>query len=297
MFREGLFKAIKFCGSQQALADALGVTQPYINQLLNRDPNIPDLYAIEIHILTQGNVSLEELSPNSNRIHQLIESCAFYHKFPTKLLHINEIKIENIPCPIHRNGELSLFIFQNDFLPLPILVDTQNRLLTCKCRILANILCKNKKIAVHQINLSDVILGKKSISALIDRLPISERVLVAMAIERELRNRLGRRPILHPGEQNLDIKFKNLTEKKLKNVDIYPHIPAGIKSRTIASKIGKFNSDFLYRQAKFVIEHGIPELIQAMDDEKLSISKAKQMAVSPPEAQYEYITKLTKQIS
>lgn len=70
---EGLFKAIKFFGSQQMLANAIGATQRMISNWLNREKRIPYQYAIKIFYLTNGSISLHELAPENFELNCKIE--------------------------------------------------------------------------------------------------------------------------------------------------------------------------------------------------------------------------------
>jgi len=56
-------KAIKFCGGQVALAEALGISQAAVSQWLRGGrPSLP--HAIQIVRLTGGEVSIADLRPD-----------------------------------------------------------------------------------------------------------------------------------------------------------------------------------------------------------------------------------------
>lgn len=61
---EALRKVVEIAGSQRALAEMLGVTQPTISCWLNRDKRIGALYAIPCDLFTRGEVSVHELRPD-----------------------------------------------------------------------------------------------------------------------------------------------------------------------------------------------------------------------------------------
>ena len=65
-----LQKAIRYFGSQRALALALKTTSTRINNWLNRDKTIPFEYAIAIEKLTNGTINRYELAPYANWLHK-----------------------------------------------------------------------------------------------------------------------------------------------------------------------------------------------------------------------------------
>lgn len=57
-------KAIKACGTQQALADAVGVTQSFVSQWLNGERPVPSTKCRAIEVATDGAVTAAELRPD-----------------------------------------------------------------------------------------------------------------------------------------------------------------------------------------------------------------------------------------
>ena len=55
----------------------------------------------------------------------------------------------------------------------------------------------------------------------------------------------------------------------------------GMSTLNIAAKQAGFGSDFTYRQAKSVVDNGVPELIEALDKEKISYNRAADIAKLP----------------
>lgn len=91
----------------------------------------------------------------------------------------------------------------------------------------------------------------------------SERVEIGKALEAELGERRGR-----PTEI----------------VQNFAQLP-GEKTRDMAAKAAGFGNAETYRQAKKVVEEGAPELIEAMDSGKVSVSAAATIAEAPKEQQ------------
>ncbi len=292
MHLNGLYKAIKYFGSQQALASTVGVTQQTVSLWLNRDEKIPTLFAFKIFAAVKGLIPLDELSSDATSICQLFDSVRFFQKFPQILLPIDEINVSEMNCPIYLNQEFLVFDLNNEMLLRPILVDSSRRVITCSCRIHANRMLKNKSIFVHKINLPDVIAGRISIAALIQTLPVSEQVAVGKAIERELGNRQGKRTDLLP-HKSAEVSKSNGSER-FKFLQDNLEARHGSETRVVAARIAGFSSHFLYGEAKEVTEKGISSLIQAMDNQKLSISKAKKIAQLPQDEQRQIVLDISK---
>lgn len=76
----GLLKAIRYFGTQRALAEALGVKQQSISHWLNRENSIPYTQVLKIVCVTQGSVTFEELAPDhplNENLHRLL---TLYHQ-------------------------------------------------------------------------------------------------------------------------------------------------------------------------------------------------------------------------
>ena len=127
---------------------------------------------------------------------------------------------------------------------------------------------KNKYTSVT-IDIEAMILEIRLIATMQDLIPISERVAIAINIENKLGKHQGRR--------------RDLASDRSKTPDIPDKFLAlcsevnGVTD-AIAAKLAKFSSRDTYRRAKVVVTKGIPELIQAMDNKKISISKAASIA-------------------
>lgn len=71
--QRGLFKAIRYFGSQKGLAKLLEVRQQAISHWLNRQSSIPYHQAIKIVYATKGYVTAEELAPGNSLNHVISE--------------------------------------------------------------------------------------------------------------------------------------------------------------------------------------------------------------------------------
>ena len=60
MHKRGLFKAIRYFGSQRALGKAIGVKQQIISRWLNHPLTIPFEYVLKVCVKTKEQITLEE---------------------------------------------------------------------------------------------------------------------------------------------------------------------------------------------------------------------------------------------
>jgi len=102
-------------------------------------------------------------------------------------------------------------------------------------------------------------------------------VAIGQAIDEEIGNRRGQRTDLKSDEQG-DLLGRGLVEN-------FPQVETGQKTREVAAEKAGFGNEKTYRDAKSVVEHAEPELIDAMDREEIAISTAAKLATAPPETQ------------
>lgn len=63
-FKEHIRRAITICGSQKALADKIGLSQPGISWLLGEAKQVSAEIAVKIEKATEGQVSRSDLRPD-----------------------------------------------------------------------------------------------------------------------------------------------------------------------------------------------------------------------------------------
>lgn len=274
MSQTGLIKAIKYFGSQGKLAKVLGVTQQAVNHWLNCEQEIPLKQMLRILMVCEGYVTLNDFVTEPDRLqemHKMLYLINLYDHFPAIKISIHNIQVNQSFCSIYQDKN---FLFDNPeqfATARPLLVDTNNHLITCICRLRAHQQAGNKKILVHPIHLQEVLQGKISLNNLLMQFPISEKISIGMALEQTLGNRQGQRNDL-PQLQHISTE-----------------VTRGVQTRTITAKLIGFKNHFLYVEAKFVMQKGIAELIQAMDSQLLTISKAKKIAELPVDEQYQLL--------
>jgi ParB-like chromosome segregation protein Spo0J len=159
----------------------------------------------------------------------------------------------------------------------PIGIDRRRRLIFGGRRLMACLTYLNwKTIPAVTLNLESILRGQYSENEFRKQFLASERKAIGQAIEQEeLAHRKKGRPAKNP------VAGKAVPKKK---VDHGPPFREG-KTRDIAGKRAGFKSGKQYERVKKVVDQGAPELIQAMDQEDVSITAAATIAVLPKEEQ------------
>lgn len=150
---KGLHKAIRYYGSQKALAKSLGCLRQNVTNWLNRDEKITDPYALlKLFENLKGAIPLHELTTHADALVRLISKVILYHQCPAIELPLKAIQV-SITCPIYP-GELPFLHepLHPHNLSLPILIDQNQQLITCECRIRTHAIERQQKILVHQIH-------------------------------------------------------------------------------------------------------------------------------------------------
>ena len=114
---------------------------------------------------------------------------------------------------------------------------------------------KKKTITAHIVDVESIVSGEYAENEIRKDFTTSERVAIAKAIEKKIGNRQGQR-----------------TDKTLR--ENIPEVAHGRRTREIAAEKAGFGNDKTFRQAAKVVKNGTPQLIQAMDDGRVSISAA-----------------------
>jgi DNA-binding transcriptional regulator YdaS (Cro superfamily) len=63
-----LLKAVKLIGSQQKLADKLGISRKVVNNWLNAGIDIPLKHALQIEVFTNGSIKAVHLNPDNKDV-------------------------------------------------------------------------------------------------------------------------------------------------------------------------------------------------------------------------------------
>ena len=124
-------------------------------------------------------------------------------------------------------------------------------------------------IPARVVSIDSIVLGEYAENEVRKDFTPSEKVAIGVAVEKIIGNRSGQRTDLgdHQPVQN------------------FAQVNCGDKTRDIVANKAGFGNHTTYQQAKSVVEKGAPELVQAMDEKRVSISSAAEVATLPEEEQ------------
>lgn len=146
----------------------------------------------------------------------------------------------------------------------PIGIDSGYRLVFGERRLRACLSLGWEKIPVRTVHLDSILQGELAENEFRKDFTPSERVAIGEAIERELGSRLG-------------------ANQHSEGPENFPD-PKG-DTRDIAAKAAGFGNGKTYEQAKRVANEAAPELVQAMDEGRASVSGAAALLVLPKDQQ------------
>ena len=146
----------------------------------------------------------------------------------------------------------------------PIGIDSGYRLVFGERRLRACLSLGWEKIPVRTVHLDSILQGELAENEFRKDFTPSERVAIGEAIERELGSRLG-------------------ANQHSEGPENFPD-PKG-DTRDIAAKAAGFGNGKTYEQAKRVANEAAPELVQAMDEGRASVSGALALLVLPKDQQ------------
>lgn len=144
----------------------------------------------------------------------------------------------------------------------PIGIDSGYQLVFGERRLRAFKLLGRTTIPARFVNLDSLIKGELAENDCRKDFTPSERVAIGEAIEDELRGRVGNPNLQSPIPEN------------------FPELPKG-DARDLVAKATGFGNGKTYEQAKKVTNEAAPELVQAMDDGRASVSAAALLLTLP----------------
>ncbi len=280
-----LLRAIKILGSRQEIIKMLGITRQRLNAWLNGNVAMGYEYALALEHLTCGQVTATELVPEKIHVLKKLKinfnhplTCLIRKQVPISSIKISECSnkqlndIENLTADIKKHG-----LFR------PIVMDANNALIFGNRRLLAHKFLEKNTIAALVLSLDMLLKDEDAGYELKRYFTLSELVAIGTALENMLGKRQGQRNDLSLRPQSDKVSTKqqnNLSHRQ--NLD-------QVKGRTdtLLAHLLKFGNKGTYRQAKKVVQTGIRQLITAMDEEKVSISAAAEIAVLSFDKQYQ----------
>lgn len=141
-----------------------------------------------------------------------------------------------------------------------VLVFGERRLLACRDVL------GLREIEARTVNVTSIVEGERDENEVRKDFTSSERVAIGRAIESQIGNRQGQRT-----DKGLPVNLPEVAKHKETR-------------RTAAEKAG-FGSETAYRQAKTVVDKGIPELVEKVDRGEIAVSAAAIIAAKPAPSQ------------
>lgn len=267
MFINSLNKVINYFGSTTQVARILGVKQQSVSDWRRGRSGVPLDIALHLNMLTCGEVDWKEL-------------VTFETVYRLKDLRLSLKEAGIYPCEL-TNVLLNRIIIQDSLLHpknqyfyrsrSPCV--NENYTLIFGYEVFSSFREKNKKtIPCWKLSLEKLAEGKYLTDDLIRTFLNSELTAIGFALESFLGNRQGKRTDL------LNNRLKNDISKQ--PVENFPQveIKQGTKTRDFVSKRLGFKNARTYEHAKKILLSGCSELIEQVDQKKISISRAANLA-------------------
>lgn len=286
-----LDKAIYSLGSVKNMAKKLGIHREHIYAWIKGMSKIPLEYALQIEFLTGGEINWKDLVPLHivQRLKHLSLRLPKVDLPPCELVYValERIKSEKYALTITEQDESILLHKQR-----PICVDEGNRLIFGEKVFYSYKRHAKRTIPAWRLSLVDLAKGHYSSELFLKSFLISERVAIGMVLEKFFGNRQGYRSDLISKKNLLTT---NMTKKKqLMNINAQVSQEKSMPMRQlIADRLG-FGSHFTYQNAKKIIRYAGAELIEQVDKQKISISKAAKLCSGLPDKTIERKITLSK---
>lgn len=158
----------------------------------------------------------------------------------------------------------------------PVGIDSAYRLVFGERRLRAFRHLGREEIPARFVNLDSLLSGEYAENEFRKDFTMSERVEIGKALEGELAKRVG-------------------LNQHTKGKENFPDPPQG-QTRDLAAKAAGFGNGKTYEQAKAVVENAAPELIEAMDSGRVSVSAAAALSELPIKDQVAVTKKDSKEI-
>lgn len=256
MRRRALLEAIRFCGGVTAYSKCLKISDTRAGNWVNRpEIEIPYEYAVLTEEITQ--VSIERLSPFTESANKVIRRLRSRETLPPINVELSEIYVGEQPYLKSQDPNR------------PIIVGTDGVLISGLMQIEMYKAARAKKVRVMRLDLEVLLIEKRSIQEMKVDLLISERIAIGMRLEQLLGNNQGQRNDLkHPR--------KSINENGIQPCRKCDEVNRE-RGGNIAYIVGLPSRDAYYR-ARSVYESGNLELINLLDQNRISISMAAKKA-------------------
>lgn len=257
--RDGIREVINTVGPQARLARLLNVSPTRVNKWLNGEEDVPFDKAVEMELLTGGAVIVDQLTLKKPAARKALRILINRGRQDVMSVMIRTL-IQHNPDITWLSQHRSFYsVEKHDYQIRPIVIDQQYVVISGIHRIQEAIHLKIREMPARILNLRLLLRGESIIHNVQDLL-ISEKVAIGIALERSIGGRQGQRKKSQLPQISAEVRIKKET-------------------RAIVAKIIGFGCHFTYIQAKTVTSKGSQNLIAAMDNELISISRAAQLAL------------------
>lgn len=277
-----LDKAIYSLGSVKHMAKKLGIHREHVYAWIKGVSKIPLEYALQIEYLTGGEIHWKDLVPFHivQRLKHLTLRLPKFDLPPCELVYVavERIKSEKYTRSI-TEGDKSTPLYKQR----PICLDEENTLIFGEKIFYLYKHSTKKTIPAWRFSLAALANGHYSSELFVKNFLISERVAIGMALEKFLGNRQGYRSDLEKIKKHSALPKKiNPMPKPTKKSRLVNNDAQVIREKKIplrqliATRLG-FGSHFTYQNAKKIKLFANEELIEKVDQQVISISKAKKL--------------------
>ena len=235
-----LLEAVHLFGSEKNLGLAVKVKQPAVSKWIS-DPSITIPYDSALMIEMHKGISIERLMPDKKEINAYLRERALGILILREIFKSTIIPTDSVSLP---------FLQPNRF----IIIGTDGVLISGLA--ILNAYSENK-IKALVLDLTSLITEVGSITDLLNKLLISERIAIGLRLEQLIGNRQGQKTTKNQFNQAL-------------NSTCYQIIG---RTDTHAAKIVGFSKD-TYIRGKQVYLSGDQKLINAVDSKTIAIAKA-----------------------
>lgn len=268
---EALLKAIKIIGSRQETIRLLGISGQRLNSWLNGHVSMGYHFAIALQSLTLGQVMANELAPKKQS--DLLEKLKINLSAHITWLRRQQIPIASINFSSCHEDSEDLAKLAEDIkthgLLRPVVIDENHTLILGKRRLCACQLLHKNGVSAHMLSFKALLKDPEPGYQLKKYFTLSEIGDIGVALEAKLGKRQGQR-------NDLSL-CRNLDEV------------TGRTDQWVACLLQVGGKDS-YRQLKKVNQNGIRALIAGMDEEKISLSAAADIAALSPELQQQILS-------
>lgn len=297
-----LDKAIYSLGSVKHMAKKLGIHREHVYAWIKGVSKIPLEYALQIEYLTGGEINWKDLVPFHivQRLKHLTLRLPKFDLPPCELVYVAIERIKSEKCAI-------TITEKNASIPLhkqrPICLDEENTLIFGEKIFYVYKYHTKKTIPAWRVSLTDLAKGHYITELFVKNFLISERVAIGMALEKFLGSRQGYRSDLKKTKSQAEFsKKRNIMPRGIqKPRPMNNDAQVNREERTplrelIATRLG-FGSHFTYQNAKRLKLYASNELMNQVDQRKISISKAAKLCPVLSVRKVKKKTNLSKAVS